>query len=129
MLPDLTAVNRAYWTGGADGQLLIQWCEPCARWNHPPSAQCPECDGPLDARPVSGRGTVFTSTINVHPYSPDVPTPYVIALVQLDEQDDLRLVTNIVHCEPTDVAIGMSVQVLFEQHGEIFVPLFELALQ
>ena len=27
------------------------------------------------ARPVSGRGTVFTYTVNHHPYNPEIPTP------------------------------------------------------
>jgi len=125
MLPELTPANRPYWTGGATGELLIQYCDACARWVHPPVDHCPDCDGPLEARPVSGRGTVFTFTVNVHPYHPDVPTPYVIALVELVEQTDLRVVTNIVNCEHDDLHIGMAVRVRFEDRGEVFVPIFE----
>ena len=68
---------------------------------------------------------MFTFTVNRHPYNPAVPLPYVIAIVELPEQEGLRFTTNIVHCEPEAVTIGMPVRVLFEQYGEIYVPVFE----
>jgi uncharacterized OB-fold protein len=83
------------------------------------------CRGPVVPEPVSGRGTIFTFTVNHQQFHPDVPTPYVVAIVVLDEQDDLRVPTNIVHCDPSVLDVGDPVQVVFEQHGEVFVPLFE----
>src|SRR3546814_9590883 len=77
--------------------------------------------------PVSGRVEVFTFTVAHQQYHPDVPTPYVIAVVELVEQADLRLPTNIVDCDPADVHIGAPVQVRFDQQGEVFVPVFVLA--
>ncbi|MFI5042327.1 MAG: zinc ribbon domain-containing protein [Acidimicrobiales bacterium] len=37
VLPTLTDHNRAFWTGGATGELLIQRCGACRRWMHPPA--------------------------------------------------------------------------------------------
>ena len=124
MLPALTDATRPFWTGGADGQLLIQYCASCERWVHPPVDQCPGCAGPLEARPVSGEGTVFTFTVNEQQFHPDVAPPNIIAIVVLDEQDDLRLPTNIVDCDEDDLAIGMRVRVAFERNGDVYVPLF-----
>jgi hypothetical protein len=124
MLPQLDASNTPFWTGGQNGELLIRRCVNCRRWVHPPTERCPGCDGELVAEPVSGNGTVFTFTVNSHPFNPDVPPPYVIAIVVLDEQADLRLPTNIVDCAPDEVRIGMPVHVLFEQHDDVFVPVF-----
>jgi uncharacterized OB-fold protein len=76
----------------------------------PPAGRCPDCAGPLTAEPVSGRGTVFTYTVNVQPYNPAISTPYVIAIVELAEQHGLRLATNIVDCVPDSVFCGMEVQ-------------------
>ena len=130
MLPPLTDLNRAYWTGGARGELLIQRCAACGRWLHPPAPTCPSCAGTeLRFDPVSGNGTIFTFTVNHQPFHPDVPPPYVIAIVVLDEQDDLRLPTNIVDCDPDTLACGMAVRVGFEQHGDVFVPVFSPAGQ
>jgi uncharacterized OB-fold protein len=126
MLPELTVLNRAYWTGGRDGQLLILRCGNCGRWQHPPAESCASCSGALAPQPASGDGTVFTFTVDWHQYHPQVPPPYVIAIVELAEQDDLRLPTNIVGCEFDELRCGLAVHVVFEQHGEIFVPLFEL---
>jgi uncharacterized OB-fold protein len=130
MLPTLTPENRPFWTGGADGVLLILRCPVCRRWVHPPAAECPTGDGGVpEPEAVSGKGSVFTFTVNRHPFNPAVPPPYVIAIVELPEQENLRFMTNLVNCEPDDVAIGMPVRVLFEDHGEIFVPVFEPDLQ
>jgi uncharacterized OB-fold protein len=124
ILPTLNDRNRPFWTGGANGQLLIQRCTACGRWVHPPVDACPSCGGALVAEAVSGHGTIFTFTVNEQQFHPDVAPPYVIAIVVLDEQDDLRLPTNIVDAEPESLEIGMPVHVQFEQHGEVFVPVF-----
>ncbi|HEX3705887.1 MAG TPA: OB-fold domain-containing protein [Mycobacteriales bacterium] len=129
MLPKLTDANRAFWTGGANGDLLVQHCDACDRWLLPPVEACPACGGAVTVRPVSGRGTVFTYTTNYHQFHPDVPPPNLIAIVTLDEQDDLRLMTNLIGCTEDDVASGSAVQVRFEDHGEVFYPVFELSGQ
>ncbi|WP_343602839.1 OB-fold domain-containing protein [Mycobacterium sp.] len=116
--------DRAFWAGGATGHLLIERCDECARWVHPPAGSCPHCGGALVARPVSGRGTVLTYTVNHHRYNPAVPVPYVIAIVELAEQQDLRLAANIVDCEPDSVACGMAVEVRFERSDAAYVPVF-----
>jgi uncharacterized OB-fold protein len=125
VLPRLTPENRPFWTGGSSGHLLIQKCQSCSRWVHPPTDRCPACEGLLVPEPVSGRGTLFAFTVNHYQFHPDVPPPNMIGLVQLVEQADIRLPANMVNCEPEDLQCGLPVQVLFERQGEIFVPLFE----
>jgi acetyl-CoA acetyltransferase len=75
---------------------------------------------------MSGRGTVVGVTVNVQPFLPnfDLTPPYVIANVALEEDPDVRLTTNIVGCEPSDVHLDQDVEVTFEQAGEIYLPLF-----
>lgn len=125
--PVLTPLNREFWTGGATGELRIQRCRNCAIWLHPPRARCPRCTrSDLVYEPTSGRGTVFTYTVVHHPYRSDLQVPYVIALIELCDDDHLRITSNIVACEPETVYIGMPVRVIFEPHADgIFVPLFE----
>lgn len=126
ILPSLTDVDRPFWTGGRDGALLIQRCTSCRRWVHPPTGEgCPDCAGELAYEPVSGNGTVFTFTVNHQQFHPDVPPPYVIAIVQLDEQADLRLPTNLVGADPDTLECGMPVRVRFERNGEVYLPVFE----
>ncbi|MGH9024881.1 MAG: Zn-ribbon domain-containing OB-fold protein [Acidimicrobiia bacterium] len=124
MLPALTEENTPFWTGGGSGHLLIQRCVECRKWQHPPQRSCAACGSAVAPEPVSGRANVFTFTINDQPFHPEVPPPYVIALVELVEQADLRLPTNIVGCDPAAVHIGMPVHVEFEAHGGVHVPVF-----
>ncbi len=49
---------------------------------------------------------------------------YIIAVVEIDEQQGLRLATNLVDVAPEDVRIGMAVEVVFENHDPVYLPLF-----
>jgi uncharacterized OB-fold protein len=122
--PPLDELNRPFWTGGATGALRITRCQSCRRWVFPLSATCAECGGATAYEATSGKGSVFTHTTNAHAYNPAVPVPYNISVVELVEQEGLRFTTNVVDCPPEDVQIGMPVRVQFEQHGEVFVPVF-----
>ncbi|BDB41299.1 hypothetical protein IWGMT90018_17450 [Mycobacterium kiyosense] len=90
---------------------------------HPATGTCPDCGAALTAKPVCGTGTVFTYTVNYHPYNPEIPVPYVIALVELSEQSGLRVAANIVGCEPDSVTCGMPVEIRPEK-GAGGAPLF-----
>ena len=126
VLPRLTDGNRHFWTGGADGELRLLRCQDCQYWIHPPTAVCPQClSRNVAAEATSGKGTVATFTVNHQPWYPGLDPPYVIAMVELDEQAGLRLTTNIVGCAVDDVGIGMDVQVLFEQYDDVWLPFFE----
>ncbi len=72
---------------------------------------------------VSGRATVVAHTVNVHAWIPG-SEPYVIGLVAIDEQESVRLTTNLVDVEPEDIRTGMPVEVVFEQHEDVYLPLF-----
>jgi len=124
LLPHVTEVNRAFWEGGRDGLLHLEFCPSCERFANPPQGRCERCEGPVEFRAASGRGRIFTFTINHQPYNPAVPVPYVVALVELEEQEGLRVFTNIVNVSPEDVAIDMEVSVVFEDHDPLFIPVF-----
>ena len=124
-LPGLDGDNDAFWTGGRDGRLMIHRCRACARYIHPPLPHCGDC-GAADPAPtaVSGRGRIATFTVNHQPWLPWMAVPYVFAAIELAEQPELYVLSNIVGCAPEAIHRGMVVAVRFEQHGDIFVPLF-----
>jgi uncharacterized protein len=41
------------------------------------------------------------------------------------EQEGLRFTTNIVNCAPEEIAVGLPVRALFEEQGDVWVPIFE----
>jgi uncharacterized OB-fold protein len=71
---------------------------------------------------------VAAFTINRHPWFEGFPPPYVVAMVELDEQPDVRLTTQIIGCPVEDVEVGMPVEVVFEHweddQGPVWLPLF-----
>ena len=128
MLPKLTPKNEHFWRGGARGELCFLRCRPCGTFIHPPQPVCPEClSKELAPAAVSGRATVLTYTLNHQPWVPAPDHPYAIAIVEIDEQPGLRLMTNVVGCKPQDVRIGMRVRVVFERRDDVYLPLFEPA--
>jgi uncharacterized OB-fold protein len=121
--------NRHFWEGGRDGELKFLACTACGHFIHPPAPVCPECLGrDCEPRTVSGRAQVHTFTINHHPWVPGFDPPYVVAIVELEEQVGLRLMTNIVGCPIDEVHIGMPVEVCFEELEDgAYLPLFQPA--
>jgi len=125
MLPERTWESAAFWTGGAKGQLLIHHCNGCGHFFHPPAPACFRCrSADVGPAPVSGRATVAAVSIVHHQWSPGFPPPYAVAIVELDEDADVRLTTNVMDCDVEDVHIGMKVEVLFEQWDDVFIPVF-----
>lgn len=124
-LPEIDEDNRAFWTWGRDGKLAIYRCRDCASYVHPPVPFCPRCEGrSVGPSVVSGRGRVVTFTINHKPWVPGLPTPYVLALVAIEEQDDVRIASNIIDCAPEEIGFDMAVEVLFEPAEDLWIPLF-----
>ena len=126
-LPALEPETEAFWRACRAGRLEIARCRACGWYVHPPRPICPRCHA-TDVRPqaVSGRATVASYTVNHKAWMPGMDVPYVIALVELVEQADLRLTTNLVGCQADGVAIGMPVKVTFEvMSDDVALPLFE----
>ena len=81
-----------------------------------------EAGGPDDS--VFVRATVAAKTINVHSFNPAMPSPFSVAIVELEEDASTRLTTNVIGCPPESVHIGMKVQVEFEHYEDVWVPVF-----
>jgi uncharacterized protein len=127
-LPVPDELSHAYWDAARHRQLVIQRCGACGRWVHYPKAACPKC-GSADLRPtpVSGRGLVYTFTVSHYLGAPgfEKEMPYVVVLVELEEQEGLRVVGNLRDCPRDQVRVGMPVEVLFEDvTSEVTLPQF-----
>ena len=126
-LPLITDDNEFFWRSGADGTLRLQGCADCDALIHPPAPICRYCRSHnLQVRAVSGRATLAGFTVN-HRFSlPGLPAPYVVAQVAIAEDPRVRLTTNIIDCDPEQLRLGQPVEVVFEQVGDVWLPLFRL---
>lgn len=128
MRPRLDDDNRPFWTGGAEGKLMLQRCGDCGSFNHPPLPLCRHCQSEnLGHEQVPGTGAIDTFTVNHQPWFPGVEVPYVIARVRLDGAPGVILTTNIVNCPADEVLPEQKVRVLFDEQDGIYFPLFEKA--
>ena len=124
-LPMRDLDSEAFWTGGKDGKLMIHRCQDCGYRVHPPTSFCPKCEGRQVApEPVSGRATILSMSVNHKQWLPGLKVPYILAMVAIEEQDDVHLISNIMDAPVESVAIGDKVEVFFEPAADIWVPLF-----
>ncbi len=134
-LPDpglVTDFERGFWEGARDGELRLQQCSRCERFRHLPTPMCPHCYS-LDYQwtRVSGRGNVYSYVIANRPMhralADPEQCPYNICLIELEEQEGLRVVSNVLDIAPEDLYVGMPVEVTFRAtrtDPDIVLPLF-----
>jgi uncharacterized protein len=123
-LPVIEPDTAFFWQSGEHGVLSIQRCDDCGYWQHPPFPRCAKCHGEaLGPQAVSGKGHVATYTVNHEAWLPGLEVPFVFAAVELAEQPELYVFSNIQ--EPADsVTHGIPVRVTFEQHDDVWLPMF-----
>ncbi len=122
--PLVTEDNEGYWLAAREGRLVIQRCQGCGAFQHPPRPMCPDCQS-LELRweQAAGTGTVYSYALLHHPQSPSFVYPIPAVLVDLDE--GVRLVSQMIEVDPHDVRVGMEVEVAFEPTKDGFaVPVF-----
>lgn len=124
-LPLLDEESRPFWESGREGVLSFVGCNTCGALLHPPQPVCRYCRSEdLAHRTVSGRGVVAGVTVNHQPWDPRFPPPYAVAIVAIDEDPRVRITTNIVDVDLTDLHVGMRVVPKFEHREDVWIPLY-----
>ena len=112
--PPLGFDNQWWWEAVADDRLVIQKCSDCGELRHPTRPMCGNCRSvKWESIEASGRGTVYSFTILHYPKFPGYEFPLACVLVELEE--GVRMCSNILGCDPSEVKIGMKVQAHIEQ--------------
>jgi uncharacterized protein len=109
--------TQPFWDGTAQHRLLLARCADCGHARMPPTPFCPCCQSQrIEWDSLSGRGEVYAYTIVERAILPDMDAhlPYVPAVVTLDGGGGTRLISNIVDVEVASIAIGMRVQVVWD---------------
>lgn len=114
-----------FWEGVQEGTILVQRCDACGSLRQPPGPMCPQCQS-RDWHPkaMSGRGSVYAFIVSKHPTLPDGDSRLVV-LVELEE--GVRMVSNLVDVDVSDVRLGTPVQAIFRDVAGTTLPLFQVA--
>lgn len=133
-LPDVAdELVAEYFLGAAAGEVRIPRCSACERWCWYPEAVCPACGGALKWTTTSGCATLFSWAVVWRAFLPafaDI-VPFVTALVALEEDPRVRLVTMIIDVSPEALVAEMPLEAVFHPlhfptvpDREVIVPMF-----
>jgi uncharacterized protein len=112
MEPPVSDTSAPFWEATKEHRLVLQWCTACDKAIFFPRDNCPVClSSDLEWRPASGRGVVASVTVETSSPNPAIAggEPYAVVLVDLEE--GVRMMSNAVGCAPNGVAVGLAVQV------------------
>ena len=123
--------TEPYWQACNEERLLMQRCKSCHKFRWHPAPLCVFCAHDVYAwAALSGRGRVHTWTVITHPVHPAAVArvPYVVVEVELVEQTNLRMISNLIDCDPAAITFGAPVTLAFTPHpnGQK-LPVFRLA--
>ena len=109
-LPQPDDVTRFHWDAATTHRLVLQRCRACGKLQYPPEV-CwihRQADD-FEQAEATGRGVIYSYSIVDRPLHAGFvdALPYVVALVELDDQPGLRMLTNLVDV-PAGHSAGMA---------------------
>jgi len=130
-LPVLTSEAKPFWDAAAQQKLVMQRCQSCGKFQHPPYPTCTNCVSvDLKFEPVEGKGTIYAYTIMYHTGDKRFASavPYASIIVELDEAPGALMAGNLLDAEYTEARVGRRVEVVFQPLNDDFtLPQFRLA--
>ncbi|MBI3770958.1 MAG: OB-fold domain-containing protein [Deltaproteobacteria bacterium] len=125
-VPEASPALAPFFAAARAGRLVVQRCAGCGALRFPPRELCSRCLG-LEAtwQDVSGRGEIFSYNVMHQVYHPGfaADVPYAVVIVKLEEGP--KITSNLVGCPVDEIAVGMPVEVAFEQLSpEVTLPKF-----
>ena len=124
--PLANATTLPFWQAAAEHRLVVQRCTACGHTRLPPAPVCPACrSADADWKELSGRGEVYTYTIVPRAIAAGHPLPTLIAVIALEDAGGVRMISNLVGVDPGEVAIGMPVELVWEDmSADLSIPRF-----
>ena len=115
-MPIPTEISAPFWEGLKAERLLIQQCDDCNHWVFYPRRHCPACFAhALTWREVNGAATLYSYTVTRIATLPDFADemPQILAVIELEQ--GVRINSNLVGLDETEVKIGMPLQPVFAE--------------
>ena len=128
------AATQPFFEAASRGELALCRCNACQAWNWYPRELCRSCgDASWTWITLSGRAELFSFAVVERAFASPFKSkvPFVAALVSPEEAPAVRIPSNIVHCPPEAVEIGMKLQAVFLPlqfegiEGRVVAPFFE----
>jgi len=116
-------LTQPFWDGCAAGELLFQRCAACGVAIFNPAHVCRACTSKdLRWEVSAGLGTIYSYTICHRPMTPQFTDIYAPVIVDLDE--GYQMLSNLVGCDATTLAVGLPVRATFHPIADRTLPYF-----
>lgn len=111
-------IDRPFWEACNQERLILQHCDTCDRFQHPPERRCAGCgtSDSLSWREVGGNGTIYSYSVVY-----DTPIaalqedqPYNVAVIDLDDAPGINMLSHLPGTPADEVPIGAAVRLVFE---------------
>ncbi|MFS0780394.1 Zn-ribbon domain-containing OB-fold protein [Bacillus sp. 1P06AnD] len=122
-IPLKTPDNTPYWDAADRHQLSLQKCGSCHQYSHPPGPACAKCGSEELSWENLGNdisGKLYSYVVSYRPFLPGFQDdlPLIIAVVELDKVPAVKLIGNIIECNPDQLTIGMPLQMTWQDITE-----------
>jgi uncharacterized OB-fold protein len=114
-------LDAPHWEGARNGELRIQCCRDCGRFQWGPGYICRHCHSfDLTYETLPGEGRIFSWHRSWHSTVPALKEhlPYIVLLVELDAAPGIRVLGNYAGDQRRGIVIGSPVRAVFEHHSD-----------
>lgn len=123
--PERDRDTTPFWEAMDRHELVFQRCSVCGTVRYRVSPMCPNCHSfEHEWIRSSGRGTVYSYTVVRRQTHPAFPTPYTVALVEMEEGP--RIAVQVREHDGADIPLGAPVHVEWEDHPRQSLPVVVL---
>lgn len=115
--PIADELDKPFWDACNEERLIIQRCNSCERFQHPPEPSCALCGSvELTWQEASGTGTIYSYAVvydtPVASLQPDAP--FNVAVIELDDAPGVNMLSHLPGTPVDEVPIGARVRLTFE---------------
>ena len=128
--PDIFEDMKSFWVAMKEHKFVLWHCKVCGAWYWPPASCRNHPNEPymenMEWKQASGKGKVFTYTIPYWAFHPGFKdeVPYIYALIEMEEGP--LFPSNVIDCDPSEIKVGLPVEIIFEDvDGEFTLPKFK----
>lgn len=116
-----TGLDKEYWDATKRHELVVQCCNECGQFQWGPEWICHNCRSfDLGWKKVSGRGRLHSWIRTWNPVHPALKEacPYIVAVVQLSDAGNVRMVGNLLGDPAQNPPFDAEVEAVFEDHPD-----------
>ena len=112
--PVAESFEAGFWEAIKRRELVFQRCCQCREWLHPPRPMCHKCKSDdLEWVKSSGKGRIYSWVVFRREVNPLYTIPFEVVLVEMENEKGVRLVSNMVDCQPEEIDFDMPVELDF----------------